>query len=339
MNTEIKSLYRVYRPKSFGEIVGQEFVTKTLINQIKNNKIGHAYLFCGTRGTGKTSVAKIFANAINCEHFAGGHICGKCEWCENPNKNLDIIEIDAASNNGVDAVRDLVNAVKYTPVAGKYKVYIIDEVHMFSGSAFNALLKTLEEPPSHVVFILATTEPHKLLPTVQSRCMRFNFRSVSVEDISAVIRSVFAKENIAADNVAIEKIAACGRGSVRDALSFADTVQQYCSGEITVGDVNKVMGEVDASLFEGLLSAIADSKIDQIRPICDRIFDAAGNTDRIVANMLSAIKDNYMKAPSNKIANALKIFAELEMAIKHSAAPKEYFETAAFVAAAESSEK
>jgi DNA polymerase-3 subunit gamma/tau len=332
---EIKSLYRIYRPKGFGEVVGQDYVTKTLINQIANDRVGHAYLFCGTRGTGKTSVAKIFADAINCKNFDAGKVCGKCEWCKNPNKGLDIIEIDAASNNGVDAVRDLIEAVKYPPVVGKYRVYIIDEVHMFSGSAFNALLKTLEEPPAHVVFILATTEPHKLLPTVQSRCLRFDFRNVSAADIAGVVKKVFKKENILADIESIEQIAAEGRGSVRDALSFADTVVQYCSGrQITGDDIGKIVGKIDEKTLKNLISAIISNETKVIHNLCGQIFDNSNNANRVTADMLAALKTAYIEAPTAKTANTLKIFMELEMQIKNSLNAREYFETAGLVAAA-----
>lgn len=335
MDTNVKSLYRVYRPKSFAEVVGQDFVTKTLINQIANGKIGHAYLFCGTRGTGKTSVAKIFANAVNCRAFANGKVCGKCEWCKSANKNMDIIEIDAASNNGVDAVRDLVDAVVYPPVAGRYKVYIVDEVHMFSGSAFNALLKTLEEPPAHVVFILATTEPHKLLPTVQSRCLRFDFRNVATADIVKVISGVFTKEKISADDDAVEQIAAEGRGSVRDALSFADTVTQYCAGEkITVKTINKITGSVDDKILEDLGTAIAERQVKKIEDLCAHIFAKSSNTNRITADFLRVLKKLYTAAPTGKTANALKLFMELDMKIKYSLNGAEQFETAAMLASA-----
>jgi DNA polymerase-3 subunit gamma/tau len=325
----------VYRPKNFAEVVGQDFVTKTLINQITNGRIGHAYLFCGTRGTGKTSAAKIFANAVNCHNFANGKVCGKCEWCKNANKDMDIIEIDAASNNGVDAVRDLVDAVMYPPVAGRYKVYIVDEVHMFSGSAFNALLKTLEEPPSHAIFILATTEPHKLLPTVQSRCLRFDFRNVSAADIVKVVRGIFAKEKIAADDDAVEQIAIEGRGSVRDALSFADTITQYCAGEkITAKVINKITGSVDDKVLTDLYTAIVNGEAKKIAELCVLIFAKSSNTNRVAADFIRVLKKCYIAAPTEKIANALKLFMELEMKIKYSLNGAEQFETAALLSSA-----
>jgi len=333
MSADIKSFYRVYRPKTFHEVVGQDFVTKTLSNQITSGKVGHAYLFCGTRGTGKTSVAKVFADAVNCENFHDGKVCGKCAWCQNTNKSMDIFEIDAASNNGVDAVRDLIESVKYPPVVGKYKVYIIDEVHMFSGAAFNALLKTLEEPPAHVIFILATTEPHKLLPTVQSRCLRFNFQNVALADIEKVIAGVFQKEKITADAAAITAIAKEGQGSVRDALSFADTVAAYCGKDpITVAAINRVVGGLDAKVFATLVEQINNSDAKAVRETVTKIFSTATGTARILNGTLEAIKDAYVAKPSPRLANALRIFANLETTLKYATDPHGYFETAALVA-------
>lgn len=333
MSADVKSFYRVYRPKSFAEVVGQDFVTKTLSNQIASQKIGHAYLFCGTRGTGKTSVAKIMADAVNCENFHDGKVCGKCAWCQNPNKNMDVFEIDAASNNGVDAVRDLIESVKYPPVVGKHKVYIIDEVHMFSGAAFNALLKTLEEPPAHVIFILATTEPHKLLPTVQSRCLRFNFQNVALPEIEKVLANVFKKEKITADKDAITAIAKEGQGSVRDALSFADTVAAYCGKEpITVAAINRVVGGLDAQVFATLVSQIAAADVKGVRATVQQIFNSATGTARVLNGTLSAIKDAYVAQPSPRLATALRVFANLETTLKYATDPHGYFETAALVA-------
>jgi DNA polymerase-3 subunit gamma/tau len=334
MNNEIKSFYRIYRPKTFSDVYGQTHITQTLINQIKNNKIGHAYLFCGTRGTGKTSVAKIFANAINCSNFVNGKVCGKCEWCKSPNKNLDVLEIDAASNNGVDAVRDLCEAVKYPPVFGRYKVYIIDEVHMFSGSAFNALLKTLEEPPSYVVFILATTEAHKLLATVQSRCLRFDFRNVAAKDLTSIITKIFTKEKITAEDGVIERIAREGRGSVRDALSFADMAAAYCGGKkITNADIDAIIGELSKDVFMQLITAMMANKPADIHNLCTKLFDNCNNTNRIVINMLAVIKEEYIKTPVKKLAYALQKFCEIELLLKNSGDAREYFETVALLAA------
>ena len=189
------ALYRKYRPQNFSEVIGQKHIVQTLGNQIATDKIGHAYLFCGSRGTGKTSIAKIFARAINCFSPVNGDSCGKCDVCKAlQTNNIDILEIDAASNNGVDEIRDLREKVKYPPINGKYKVYIVDEVHMLSTNAFNALLKTLEEPPKHVVFILATTEVHKLPATILSRCMRFDFKLVAVEELVELLKKIFGRK-------------------------------------------------------------------------------------------------------------------------------------------------
>ena len=208
------ALYRKYRPVVFGDVIAQEHVTRTLINQVKHGRVTHAYLFTGSRGTGKTTCARIFARAVNCLSPVDGSPCGKCEVCRalSGAGNIDIIELDAASNNGVDQIRDIVDNVQYPPVAGKYKVYIIDEVHMLTASAFNALLKTLEEPPSHAIFILATTEVHKLPATVLSRCMRFDFRLVPQPTLKEYLRRVYAAENVTADEEALDLIAAAADG-------------------------------------------------------------------------------------------------------------------------------
>ena len=231
------ALYRKYRPKKFADVIGQNHIIKTLQNQIALDKVGHAYLFCGSRGTGKTSTAKIFAREINCSCGGGG----TCAFCQD-NLSLDILEIDAASNNGVDEIRDLREKVKYPPVDGKYKVYIIDEVHMLSPSAFNALLKTLEEPPKHAVFILATTEVHKLPATILSRCMRFDFKLVSVEELSSLLKKVFESENVKFDEQSINLIARAGEGSVRDTLSIADRCVSFAGNNLTAATVVEVLG-------------------------------------------------------------------------------------------------
>lgn len=238
------AMYRQFRPKTFDEVIGQKHVVQTLINQIESGKIGHAYLFCGSRGTGKTSTAKIFARAINCERPHHGSPCGECATClalEQAN-NLDILEIDAASNNRVDEIRDLREKVKYPPVNGKYKVYIIDEVHMLTDSAFNALLKTLEEPPKYVVFILATTEVHKLPATILSRCMRFDFKLVSTDEIAKLIEKVLTQSGVTFEPSAVKLIARAAEGGVRDALSITDMCVSFAGGHITYDAVIDVLG-------------------------------------------------------------------------------------------------
>ncbi len=241
------ALYRKYRPRTFDEVIGQQHITKTLAHQIENGKVGHAYLFTGSRGIGKTSVARIFARAVNCEDNKNGCACGKCQTCLNlaGENDINIIEIDAASNNRVDDIREIREKVKFMPVGAKYKVYIIDEVHMLTDSAFNALLKTLEEPPAHVIFILATTEVHKLPATILSRCVRFDFRLVSVDNLTKLLRNVLDSENIAYDDDALKLIAASGEGSVRDTLSIADSICAYADGKLTKESVLQVLGTTD----------------------------------------------------------------------------------------------
>ena len=240
------ALYRKYRPTDFDSVIGQEHITTTLKNQIKDDKIGHAYLFTGTRGTGKTTVAKIFARAVNCENPKNGNPCGKCAACKNlaENEGVDIIEMDAASNNGVDDLRMLKDNVAFQPVIGKYKVYIIDEVHMLSGPAFNALLKTLEEPPKHVIFILATTEVQKIPATILSRCMRFDFRLISTEKIFENIKRIYGEVGKEADDEAIYAIARAGEGSMRDALSIADMCLSVTEGRLTFDKVSDTIGNL-----------------------------------------------------------------------------------------------
>ena len=242
-----KALYRVYRPKTFEDVVGQEHIVKTLKNQIKNNNIGHAYLFSGTRGTGKTSTAKIFARAVNCLNPINEEPCNECEICiDTLNDNImDIVEIDAASNNSVDDIRELRESVKYTPSKAKYKVYIIDEVHMLSQGAFNALLKTLEEPPSYVIFILATTEPHKIPATILSRCQRFDFKRVSSKDIADRMSYICEKENIQAEDKALSLIARNSQGALRDALSILDQCMSFGNDKIEYNDVIELLGTVN----------------------------------------------------------------------------------------------
>ncbi len=273
------ALYRKYRPKTFEEVVGQEHITKTLANQILTGKLSHAYLFTGSRGTGKTSVAKIFAKAVNCTNNQTGSPCGQCDVCRrlSAENDVNIVEIDAASNNRVDDIRELREKVKFAPIDAKYKVYIIDEVHMLSDSAFNALLKTLEEPPQYVIFILATTEVQKLPATILSRCSRFDFRLLSIENLCKVLTNVFEKENIGAEPEAIKLIASAGEGSVRDTLSIADSINAYAGGYITQEDVLKVLGATDHELLINFFDKIIDKDIGGVLEEINRIENSGKN--------------------------------------------------------------
>lgn len=257
----MSALYRKYRPQKFEDVIAQQHITRTLVNQIEKGKITHAYLFTGSRGTGKTTCARIFARAINCLSPENGSPCGKCEVCKAlSGGNIDIIELDAASNNGVDQIREIVDNVAYPPVAGKYKVYIVDEVHMLSGAAFNALLKTLEEPPAHAVFVLATTEVHKLPATVLSRCMRFDFRLVPAPVLKEHLKKIYAAEGVKAEDSALDLIVAAAEGSVRDMLSVADRCMNY-SDDLSYDDVLGVLGATGRESTRSLLGAIARSDV------------------------------------------------------------------------------
>ena len=287
------ALYRKYRPQNFDEMIGQQHIVQTLVNQIKNDKIGHAYLFCGSRGTGKTSTAKIFARAINCQNPKNGNPCETCEACKalKASNNIDILEIDAASNNGVDEIRDLREKVKYPPVNGKYKVYIIDEVHMLSPSAFNALLKTLEEPPAHAVFILATTEVHKLPATILSRCLRFDFGLLSVEELSGLLKKIFKQEGINAEDSAIEVIARAGEGSVRDTLSIADRCVSYSGDNLTFKNVTEVLGTTASeSLFAVSQTLLAGNLGDGLLKL-DEILSSGKSPLVLSKDLISYFRD------------------------------------------------
>lgn len=253
------ALYRKWRPVRFEDVCGQDHIVQTLKNQIISQRIGHAYLFCGTRGTGKTSIAKIFSRAVNCEHPVNGSPCNECETCRSilSGTSMNVVEIDAASNNGVENIREIREQVQYPPTEGKYRVYIIDEVHMLSVGAFNALLKTLEEPPSYVIFILATTEVHKIPITVLSRCQRYDFKRITIDTISARLRELVDAEKIEVEEKALRYIAKAGDGSMRDALSLLDQCVAFHYGTLlTYDNVLDVLGAVDTSVFSILLRAV-----------------------------------------------------------------------------------
>lgn len=298
-----KALYRVYRPKTFEDVVGQEHIVKTLKNQIKNNNIGHAYLFSGTRGTGKTSTAKIFARAVNCLNSIDEEPCNQCEICvDTLNDNImDIVEIDAASNNSVDDIRELRESVKYTPSKAKYKVYIIDEVHMLSQGAFNALLKTLEEPPSYVIFILATTEPHKIPATILSRCQRFDFKRVSSKDIANRMAYICEKENIQAEEKALNLIARNSQGALRDALSILDQCMSFGNEKIEYNDVIELLGTVNIDeLFE-----LSQSIIDENTKKSLQILNEFIIWGKDIRNLINDLIDHFRNLMVCKVSKDL----------------------------------
>lgn len=261
-----QTLYRKYRPKTFGLVYGQDVIVKTLKNVIKNDKLSHAYLFTGPRGTGKTSSAKLFAKAINCLNNKDGDACNECENCKsfNNNSNPDIIEIDAASNNGVDEIREIKNKVSLVPSMSKYKVYIIDEVHMLSIGAFNALLKTLEEPPEYIIFILATTEPQKIPATIISRCQRFDFKSISHDKMKQCLENIILKENITIDDGAIEEIINNSKGGMRDAIGLLDQASAFCNNNITANDIEELSGNISIKQIRTFLSNIMQKEYNVI---------------------------------------------------------------------------
>ena len=258
------ALYRKFRPDNFKDVKGQDHIVTTLKNQILADRIGHAYLFCGTRGTGKTSIAKLFAKTVNCENPVDGSPCGECASCKSiaAGASMNVIEIDAASNNGVDNIREIVDEVSYSPAEGKYKVYIIDEVHMLSIGAFNALLKTLEEPPSYVIFILATTEVHKIPITILSRCQRYDFKRISIDTITERMRELMDAEGIQVEEKALRYVAKTADGSMRDALSLLDQCIAFHFGkELTYDKVLDVLGAVDTEVFSRLYRQVLDRNV------------------------------------------------------------------------------
>ena len=355
------AIYRKYRPKTFDKMIGQDHIVRTLVNQIESDKIGHAYLFCGTRGTGKTSTARIFARAINCLSPVNGSPCGECEVCralEDPS-SLDVVEIDAASNNGVNEIRDLREKIAYPPVSCRYKVYIIDEVHMLTAAAFNALLKTLEEPPKHAVFILATTEAHKLPATILSRCMRFDFKLISVERLAKLVGDIFDDLGRKYEKEALTLIAKAGEGSIRDALSIADVCDSYADGVLTYDDVLAVLGTSDTGKIKNLVTAVLQGDAGGVFACVDELASMGKSMgvltkdvvnylrDLLVAKTLSdpnAVlslpedrlaegKEGASYAPAVRILRCMEIFSAAESELKYTTHPRILFETAAVKAA------
>ena len=310
------ALYRKFRPSSFAEVKGQDHIVKALKNQIESDRVGHAYLFSGTRGTGKTSIAKIFAKTVNCESPVDGQPCNKCRSCQaiNEQNSMNVIEIDAASNNGVENIRQIIEEVAYSPTAGRYKVYIIDEVHMLSAGAFNALLKTLEEPPSYVIFILATTEAHKIPVTILSRCQRYDFKRLTVESIVERIKELIEVENIKAEEKALNYIARCADGAMRDALSLLDQcIAFYLGEELTYDRVLEVLGAVDTDIYIQMLSHIINGEISPAVRMIDDVIVQGRDLSQFVVNFTwflrnamiiksSVQRDELVDMPKDKIS-------------------------------------
>ena len=284
------ALYRKYRPQTFEGVIGQDHIIKTLKNQILSNRVSHAYLFCGTRGTGKTSTAKIFARALNCLSPDNAEPCNECEMCKS--NTMNVIEIDAASNNGVDNIREIREEVKYPPTEGKYKVYIIDEVHMLSIGAFNALLKTLEEPPEHVVFILATTDPQKVPATILSRCQRFDFRRISTEEIVNTMKKYIQEESVQVEDKALKYIATLGDGSMRDSLSILDQCLAFYYNEVvTLDKVMDVIGSVDNSVFFDCINAIVEKDSKNVLSIVDDVVMQGRDITQFVTELIQHLRN------------------------------------------------
>ncbi len=357
---EYLALYRRYRPTDFENLIGQDHIVKTLTNQIMSGRLGHAYLFTGTRGTGKTSAAKIFAKAVNCLSPVNGSPCGKCSACLalSDSSNIDFVEIDAASNNGVNEIRELREKVQYQPVSCKYKVYIIDEVHMLTGAAFNALLKTLEEPPKHVIFILATTEVHKIPATILSRCMRFDFRLISTEKIAELISNIYNELGKKYEKEAVYALAKAGEGSIRDALSVADTALSYNSGRLTYNDVMDILGssgeELTYSFIRNMLSGNSGGVLQAVEELSSLgksmgvlikeisstvrdllIVKTCTNPNAILMlpeNTFSDLKNIAELANEDGLLRVLEIFSQAENSLKYTNHPRVVFETAAIKA-------
>ena len=316
------ALYRKFRPTEFADVKGQEHIITTLQNQIKANRIGHAYLFCGTRGTGKTTVAKIFAKAVNCEHPVDGSPCGECEMCRSiaAGISMNVIEIDAASNNGVDNIREIREEVAYRPTEGRYKVYIIDEVHMLSIGAFNALLKTLEEPPEYVIFILATTEVHKIPITILSRCQHYDFRRISIETITDRMRELMETEQVDVEEKALRYIAKAADGSMRDALSLLDQcIAFYLGQKLTYDHVLEVLGAVDTDVFSRLLRMVIGRDVGGVLDVVDELVMQGRELTQLAADFTWYLRNLLLVKTSDNIEDVLDVSTENMMQLKEEA--------------------
>ena len=299
---DYQALYRMYRPQSFDDVVGQTHVTKTLRNAISKGKQSHAYIFSGPRGTGKTSIAKVFAKAINCLNSDDGEPCNECAICKGITQgtNSDVIEIDAASNNGVDEIRNIRDKVKYAPSESKYKVYIIDEVHMLTTGAFNALLKTLEEPPSHAIFILATTEPHKIPPTIISRAQRFDFKAIIMDQIVDRLKFVAESQSLEYDNAALEFIAKTSEGGMRDALSIMDQAIAFGDERLTLQDALNVTGSVDEAALNDLFKDVVEGNVKEAFGRYHHFISEGKEVNRLINDMIYFVRDTIMIKTSNE---------------------------------------
>lgn len=307
------ALYRKFRPHSFTDVKGQDHIVTTLKNQIRAGRIGHAYLFCGTRGTGKTTVAKIFARAVNCESPVDGSPCGECAFCRAiaSGSSMNVIEIDAASNNGVDNIREIVDEVSYSPAEGRYKVYIIDEVHMLSTGAFNALLKTLEEPPSYVIFILATTEVHKIPVTVMSRCQRYDFKRITIDTITERMQELMNEEAVKVEDRALRYIAKTADGSLRDALSLLDQCIAFHFGqELTYDKVLDVLGAVDTEVFGRLFELVLSRDVTGCIELLEEVVMQGRELAQFVTDFTWYLRNLLLAVSSDDIEDAIDISSE-----------------------------
>lgn len=307
-----QALYRKYRPKTFDDVYGQQIVVQTLKNVIKNNKLTHAYLFVGPRGTGKTSIAKIFAKTINCLHPEDGLSCEKCDICisNNSNENVDIIEMDAASNNGVDEIREIRNHITLLPTVSKYKIYIIDEVHMLTTGAFNALLKTLEEPPEHIIFILATTEPHKIPLTIMSRCQSFEFKPIPVATIKERLKYICAQENINIDDKSLNLIAEESNGGLRDAVSMLDQLNAYADGNIKYEDVLLLNGRINDNEIEKFMTEMVNYDLNSVFTKIESWQEEGKNFIYICEDFIRFLRNELIKFKLENNSNIVNLIGE-----------------------------